>query len=135
MPLTWRGPRVREKLIDALSATLVEFDQAAERDAKQRLFPGHGYDTGTLQRSIHAAAPDYNWHEDDVPRSTDTPERGGRNFTPEVQRKKILAAVGSGMRYAIYVHQSWYRFIRDAVINMASRLDGILDYHVRTRSD
>lgn len=67
---------------------------------------GRGERTGTLKRSIHAAPPDYAWARDDVEPGPGTPERGGKDFEPEVTAKKVTGAVGSGMRYAIYLHQS-----------------------------
>ena len=89
----------------ALSDALIEFGLLVERGAKQELRGGHGVLTGTLRRSIHVARPSYNWGSDNVTPSTTTPERGGKEIKPEEKGSKLRIEIGSGMVYAMAVHQ------------------------------
>lgn len=82
-----------------------------EKEAKGHLFPFHGYLTGTLERSIHTAGPDYTWANDDIEPSEGTPERGGRFVKATVRGKQVTISVGSGMAYAMAQHQGFRHYI------------------------
>ena len=117
---TWLGKQVEALAKERASLALAEIGIRAEKYAKDELYPGHGYLTGTLQRSIHLAQPDYNWWKDDVEPSSTTPERGGKYVYPTFYRGRARLLLGSGMHYAIYVHQGHrsfggYHFITKAL--------------------
>lgn len=101
--MAWRGKEVKEELIDILAESLVDFDLAFEKSAKDELWPGKGVDTGSMQNSVHAAPVTYNFPADHS--YPDGPERGGQRFKPTLRGNRIEAAVGSGQKYAIFYHQ------------------------------
>lgn len=96
---------MKRQIKDAMTEAYVDWHLIAEQSIKSELFPGHGYDTGTLNRSVHAEGDDYNWAGDNVPRTRSSPERGGKRFKPTVTKDKISGGIGSGMVYALAVHQ------------------------------
>lgn len=108
--LNWQGKQLLKKLASGLSDGLVEFDHEVAEAAKAQLWPGHGVETRTLKRSIHGAAPDYNWRGDNVTPSDKSPERGRRPFKAKVIGNKIMGVVGSGMVYAMAIHQGFESF-------------------------
>lgn len=110
--LNWRADEVKREISAALKETLVDLLLEAEVEAKKELYPGHGYLTGTLQKSIHGAAHDYNWRQDDVEPSPGAPERGGKRFEAKIDGNRVRGALGSGLKYAIYPHQGTRRMKR-----------------------
>ncbi len=52
MSLEWYGEAVKAKLARAAQIGIDQTTAACTRAAKVRLYPGHGYDTGTYSRSI-----------------------------------------------------------------------------------
>jgi len=133
--LVWRGNQVQADVEQGLAAGLAEFGLRCEAAAKKRLQPGHGVKTGTLRRSIHTATPGYTWAGDDVLPSPSTPERGGQETSPAERGGKLTLELGSGMEYAMAVHQghgdfSGYHFLTEAVAEEAPRLPAILKRHV-----
>lgn len=111
--LVWRGKETKQEVEQVLSDAIVEIDLRVEAKAKQNLKPsqrdakgrwvkggGRGKRTATLQRSIHAAAPDYNWSGDNG-----GADLGGKDFKPRIRGNKITGAVGSGLVYALALHQ------------------------------
>ena len=105
MPLKWMGKQVEAEVVARLSAGLVDIALDVEGEAKKELHKGHGVLTGTLRRSIHAASPDYNWQGDDTLPGPGTAERGGARIEPVRKGDLLLVAIGSGLEYAMAVHQ------------------------------
>jgi hypothetical protein len=110
MGLKWRGDAVFRDTQDAAEEALKQFDLRLEGAAKKELYKGHGVLTGTLRRSIHAANPSYLWSMDDTVPSDNSPERGGR--APEIEKRGLTlwGAVGSGLVYALAIHQGFGSF-------------------------
>jgi hypothetical protein len=111
---SWRGAEVTAAVVRNVAKALGEFGLRVEGNSKRELWKkypeSHGVDTGTLRRSIHVAQGGYDWSSDDVEPSSETPERGGRMFDAIVNGRKITIQVGSGMRYALAVHQGHHSF-------------------------
>ena len=103
-----------------------------ETEAKKELKYKHGVKTGTLRRSIHTAEPDFGWTGDDVEPAPNSPERGG-SFTRAVRGLRgIVIAVGSGMSYAMAVHQGHhsfdgYHFITNGLERAKNKLKKIIE--------
>ena len=103
--LHWEGDYVLEICGSALVSIASTFCLEVEKEAKAELYPGHGYLTGTLQRSIHIAPLDYFWPADHLEPTVYTLERGG--VIPKVTWQGLLFMfeVGSGQSYALDIHQ------------------------------
>ncbi len=133
--MDWRGGEVLKEVEDNLIEILAELGLAVESEAKQELKPGHGVKTGTLRRSIHTAKADYNWAGDDVEPSKDSPDLGGQRAEPSRVRKQMTLAVGSGLRYALPVHQghgsfAGYHFMTNGLEKARKmHLKGIVEKH------
>ena len=126
--------------MEKAKAILAEAAMTVEAEAKKELDKGHGVKTGTLRRSIHVAKPDYNFGSDNVENG---PERGGVMVTPEKEGDTILKlAVGSGMVYAMAIHQGWnwqkdgligvfagYHYLTNGMEKMRGKLDTIIARH------
>lgn len=107
----WRGKEVSEAVAQNAAKALGKFGLVAEGFAKHELRrPDHGVLTGTLRRSIHTAQAGYNWSNDNIEPGPGTPERGGRNIEASVNGKKITIQLGSGLNYALPVHQGHHSF-------------------------
>ena len=113
MSLKWNG-QLEHALENKLGAALTQFGLRVEARAKNRLRPsqqdgegrfvrggGHGKRTGTLQRSIHVAGPTHSFRND-------SGAQGGQDVRPEKQGQRLMIAVGSGLDYALVVHQTHY---------------------------
>jgi hypothetical protein len=104
--LRWNGQEVSNRVLDTvLIPAFSDFALDVEGTSKRQLKPGAGKLTGTLQRSIHAADPDYKWSQDDIPPVRGSAEKGGRKVLAVRKGKTIIILVGSGLRYALPVHQ------------------------------
>jgi hypothetical protein len=101
---------VTQEVLQNVAAALGEFGLVAEGEAKKELQKGHGVITGTLRRSIHTAQPGYGWTGDDVTPSTSSPERGGKSFKAVINGVKVTIQLGSGLKYALAVHQGHHSF-------------------------
>lgn len=108
--LRWNGKQLLKNLESGLGDGLVEFDHQVAEAAKAQLWPGHGVITRTLKRSLHAASPDYNWRGDNVKPSNKAPERGRKPFKVKKIGNKIMGVIGSGMIYAMAIHQGFKSF-------------------------
>lgn len=134
--LDWRGDQVEREIVERLKRALGEIGLRIETEAKRALQPGHGVLTGTLRRSIHAAEPDYAFAGDDVKAGPGTPERGGRQPSAERRGDYLQVAVGSGLEYAMAIHQGgWggfggYHYIQNAVEKVAPQAEAIIRKHV-----
>jgi len=150
--LTWKGDELLERVTEeVVGPTLVEAGLMAEGFAKRKLRPservrsktgraiwvkggGHGVRTGTLRRSIHLAEQGYSWRSDDVEPSSSTPERGGREVTPIRHGMTLSVSLGSGLQYALIVHQHHsdpevFHFITDAVDQVKPKVPAIFKRH------
>jgi hypothetical protein len=108
--LNWKGDELKRIMQENGAKIIAEFGLTVEGEAKRELRKGHGVLTGTLRRSIHMALPGYDWSGDDVTPSAGTPERGGQTVMPETSEKQTVQ-VGSGLVYAMAVHQGYGSFI------------------------
>ncbi len=103
--LDWRGGAVLSAVLnETVAPAMGEIGLRVEGEAKKELIKGHGVLTGTLRRSIHTALPGYSWRSDDVTPSASTPERGGQKVAG------VVIEVGSGLWYALAVHQGHHGF-------------------------
>ena len=98
--LDWRGKQTEAAVIAGLIDGLSEIGLRVEAEAKKELYPGHGKVTGTLQRSIHTAEPGYNWRGDS----------GGMSGKAALKDGGVSIEVGSGLEYAMSVHQGHHGF-------------------------
>ena len=106
----WNGDAIGKAVGQNVAAALGEFGLRVEAHSKKELEHGHGVETGTLRRSIHTAQGGYNWSADNVEPSTETPERGNQQIEAAIKSSKITIQVGSGMVYALAVHQGHHSF-------------------------
>ena len=107
--LNWRGDEVLKTTQENAAKIISEFALTVEGEAKKELRKGHGVETGTLRRSIHTALPGYDWGGDDVEPSGGSPERGNNAVVPETSNQ-LTVEVGSGLVYAMAVHQGHHNF-------------------------
>lgn len=103
----WRDREVTAEVEERLKDALGELGLMCEGEAKKELYEGHGVDTGALRASIHAAEPRYPWTSDNMP---GVREMGGRKVRGARVGNRIVVEVGSGMEYAIWVHQGHHSF-------------------------
>jgi len=127
----WRGKEVSAEAAAAVAGALGEFALRAEGHAKKELRKGHGVITGTLRRSIHVAEPGYTWSADHVEPAAGSPERGGKAATGRRQNGRITVQLGSGLNYALAVHQGHhsfegYHFIRNGIDKAKPELGEVL---------
>ncbi len=118
-----------------LAAAVGEIGLRIEAEAKRELQPGHGVLTGTLRRSIHAGAPDYAFAGDDVEPSDSSPERGGGDVAGVRDGDRIMVAVGSGLVYALAVHQghgsfAGYHYLTNALEKVGPKASAIVRKHL-----
>lgn len=106
----WRGKEVSKAVAKNVAAVLGEFALRAEGHSKRELQKGHGVITGTARRSIHTAQPGHNWQADHVEPGTGTPERGGQKTDALIDGTKITIQLGSGLGYALPLHQGHHSF-------------------------
>lgn len=102
---SWRGKQVSDAVKRNVARAFGEFGLRAERHAKRELRKGHGVETGTLRRSIHTAPPGYDWGGD-----SGSSEMGGRTVVGEIVGDRITLQLGSGLTYALPVHQGHHSF-------------------------
>ena len=126
---TWRGMEVTQAVAKKVAMALGEFGLTAEGHAKRELRKGHGVITGTLRRSIHTAEPGYNWSGDDG-----SSELGGQKVDASVNGSRIVVQLGSGLGYALPVHQGHqgfegYHFLTIGVDKAKKEVPAILKRH------
>jgi hypothetical protein len=126
---TWRGKQVTQEVAQKVAAALGEFGLTAEGHAKRELRKGHGVITGKLRRSIHTAEPGYNWSGDDG-----SSELGGQKVDASVNGSRIVVQLGSGLGYALPVHQGHqgfegYHFLTIGVDKARKEMPAILKRH------
>jgi hypothetical protein len=139
--LDWKGDELKRTMEQNGAKIISTFALTVEAEAKKELRRGHGVLTGTLRRSIHVALPGYSWGGDDVvPKKIKrkkgvgviqgTPERGFQKVLPENSNRMTLE-VGSGMRYAMAVHQGHgnfegYHFLTNGLKKAQAKLNSIM---------
>lgn len=120
--LNWNGDELKHTMEINGAKIISQFALTVEAEAKKNLRRGHGVKTGTLRRSIHTALPGYDWGGDDVVPKKQTrkkgvgvtggsPERGFKVVLPTNNGGKITIEIGSGMNYAMAVHQGHGSFV------------------------
>lgn len=137
--LDWRGDDVKRMVEENIAKAMGEFGLTVEGEAKSELQKGHGVETGTLRRSIHTAKAGYDWSKDGVglehprplPIGPVGPNRGDSEVTPTASSGKLTIEVGSGLVYAMAVHQGHhgfqgYHYLTNALNKAQGKLDGIL---------
>lgn len=131
----WYDNKVIDLSEKKLCEILTEFGLVAEGASKKELKKGHGVLTGTLRRSVHLATPDYRFSNDKVEPSKSSPERGGSEVEPkETEKGKFVLVLGSGMPYALKIHQGWsgfegYHYIRNGIDIAKKQKDAIIKRH------
>lgn len=108
--LDWRGEAVLAAVGKNVAKGFGKFALRVEGNAKKELRRGHGVLTSTLRRSIHTAQPGYGWSNDNVAPSAQTPELGNQKFDAVINGRRITIQVGSGLKYAMPVHQGHHSF-------------------------
>jgi len=143
---TWKDDEFKKAVDEAITNVLVETGLRAEGKSKSKLQAsiqvndrfvkggGRGMRTATLRRSIHIATPGYIWAGDDMEPKRSAPERGGKRAEPERRGKKLVLQIGSGMNYAVYVHEMHYnptvhQFILKGVEEAGEELPEIIAKH------
>lgn len=127
----WRGKEVVLAVGNNMAKALGKFALVAEGHAKKELTKGHGVITGTLRRSIHTAQPGYDWSSDDQPAEVGSAEQGGNMIEAVVDGKRLTIQLGSGLIYALPVHQGHhsfegYHFLTNGVQKAKADMPGIL---------
>ncbi len=135
----WKGEDVQQRVLRGIAEGLTEFGLRCETASKRRLQPGHGVKTGTLRRSIHLATPGYSWVGDNVTPDDSTAERGGEEVEPAEVNGNLTLQLGSGLEYAMAVHQGHgsfegYHYITEAVAEQKPKLPEILKRHVEAQA-
>lgn len=108
--LDWKGDELKRTIQENGAKIVAEFALTVEGEAKKELRKGHGVLTGTLRRSIHTALPGYDWGGDNVEPSASSPERGNAQVAPDANNQQVTIEVGSGLVYAMSVHQGHHSF-------------------------
>jgi hypothetical protein len=134
--VTWFDNQVVELTEQKLGEILTEFGLVAEGESKKELRKGHGVLTGTLRRSVHAAGPDYPFQQDAIASDESSPERGGKEVYPiKTDDGRLTISIGSGMPYALKIHQGWgsfggYHYIRNGTDRARGNLPAIIGRHM-----
>ena len=125
----WRGKEITKAVAQNVAKALGEFALRAEGHSKRELQKGHGVITGTLRRSIHVAQPGYNWAGD-----AGASELGGKQIEALIEGTKITVLLGSGLGYALPVHQGHhgfggYHYLTNGIDKAKSEMPGVLKKH------
>lgn len=116
----WRSEEIAQAVAENMAKAIGEYGLRVEGHAKKQLERGHGVLTGTLRRSIHTAQPGYSWRSDNfkgkykrsgkkITVISAGPERGNQQTDAVESGNKITVQVGSGLFYALAIHQGWAR--------------------------
>lgn len=81
-------------------------------DARARLYPGHGVDTGTMKKRTHVAKPGNDWNGEHVEPHVGAPGIPNRWLLPTKLRNNYALELGCGQNYTIYYHQKKDAFLR-----------------------
>lgn len=130
--LIWKGPEVVGQVCKNVGKAYTKFGLKVEANAKKKLRKGRGVRSGTLRRSIHLAKPGYDWSQDDVQPAPGTPELGNKAVEAEVTFGRVGLQVGSGLHYAMPVHQghdgfAGYHYLTEALDETKPELPAILE--------
>ncbi len=131
--INWHGKQCENEIEEILSEALVEVGLRIEGEAKKQLWPGHGKVTGTLQRSIHAASPDHDFSQENVPATKASPERSRSSaIVPRKDNQRLRIAVGTGMEYAMHIH-FLYKYLTLGLDKVRPKVLKIIQEHVDRR--
>lgn len=107
----WNGDFVGNRMEEIAKQVMWERMRIAKIDAVNRLYLGHGVETGTMKSRVHIAPGGYNWAKDHI-----EPRRGAPplydDSDPVKLRGKWTLELGSGQKYALYYHQKFDQFLR-----------------------
>jgi len=136
--LDWKGEEVM-KIVGTMMENIVsDLGHATAGNAMRELTKGHGKVTATLQRSIHAAPPGHAWSSD----VGSGMKVGGKQIVAVRSGGKIRVEVGSGLEYAMAIHQGWnnsnglrgtfegYHFLTNGVEKTRAQVPGIIRSNV-----
>jgi hypothetical protein len=129
---SWNGVRLTQRALDIVAEAMEEVGLRCEGAAKKQLKKGRGVITGTLRRSIHTAIPDYNYFDDDVKPSSGSPERGGRGTQGRIVGKKVMIALGAGVKYAFFIEKR-YGYIKEGVESQRKNAPAVIKRYLRTK--
>lgn len=101
--LEWKGDKLLAAITEDLKVGMGFVGLKVQSEAQKQLYKGHGVVTGTLRRSIHTAPPNFNW-------SGDQGGESGAVVLGELVGGRVVVSVGSGLEYAMAVHQGHHRF-------------------------
>lgn len=137
--LIWNGDQVMDEVLHNMSKAMGEFALAVEIASERELRRGHGLLLGDLRRSIHSAKPGYDWGADDVEGG---PDRGGQLIEAEIDGKRVVIQVGSGLAYSMPINQGWpsgykgmhgsfigYHYMNNGLRKAQGDLDTIISKH------
>ena len=137
----WRSKEIVQKVSENVSKAMGEIALRAEGHSKRELRKGHGVVSGTLRRSIHTAQPGYDWSKDGASVTIKGKRAKGSSFTlggklidALIESKKITIQLGSGLGYALPVHQghhsfSGYHYLTNGVDKAKPELPAVLKKH------
>lgn len=137
----WRGKEITKAVQQNVAGAMGEFALRAEGHSKKELRKGHGVITGTLRRSIHTAQPGYDWGRDAASVTIKGKRTKGSSFTlggqlvdALIEADRITIQLGSGLGYALPVHQGHhsfdgYHFIENGVEKARPELPAVLKKH------
>ena len=128
--LNWKGKEVLERVKQGLIAGMTEVGGEVVAAGQKQLYKGHGVITGTLRRSNHTASPGYNWDGDNS-------SGGGSDGVAVYEDGKVSIQVGSGMEYAMAVHQGHhsfegYHWLTNAVDEVRPKAPDIIAKHIKS---
>jgi hypothetical protein len=135
---TWQPEKVVKEKMTRLAKVYGRFGLVVEGYAKKELRRGHGVLTGTLRRSIHTAGPEYNFGADNVAPAPNAPERGGQVVEAGMQGNKLSLLVGSGMVYALKIHNGFggfpgYHYITQGLKRAKPELKPMIDAEMKKK--
>ena len=123
--------KLSQQIAAAITSGLTEYGLKHETAAKTLLFPGHGKVTGTLQRSIHAASPNYDYTADNVKASNSSPERSGTGGEAmKINKYMIRVSVGSGLNYAERI-ENLYNYLTKSQELTLPQLEPTIQKHIK----
>lgn len=134
--LTWYGDENKSAIADAIAEGLADLMLEAELQAKARLYPSHGYDTGSMQRATHVAKKGYKWQNDHQPAGPGTPERGGVRVLPTSEGgSRMSIELGCGQDYTIFYHQKYDPFLMIAYesVHTPARMAAFIHPYLRAK--
>jgi hypothetical protein len=124
--LEWFGRELIDAATESIREAMADVFLDAEREAKQRLWPGHGVDSGRMKAGVHVDQLGHNWPAEHVEKDEPPFELGGFKVRPVQQGRSNYwgLELGSGQKYAIFYHQKRDPFLAIAARRAQDRLAG-----------